>query len=101
MQNNFISEKYLGYQQLTSLTAAQKLKIPPGTKMLLAQPEVQGVRWLIDNDAGNLSSSNGYPLGAGNELRFTGTMAQMQTLSFIGQAAGAILNVTYFANGEY
>lgn len=101
MQNQFINEKPLGYQQLTGIGTSTPVSLAPpkGAKLLLVQAEAQGVRWRDDGSAP--TSTVGYPLAAGNELRYTGTMAGMQAIQFIGQAAGAILNVTYFAQGEF
>lgn len=99
MQSQYINDKALGYQQITGLTTAQKLSIPLGTKTILIQPEAQGVRWRDDGIAP--TATVGYPLGAGNELRYTGSFANMQTLQFIAQTAGAVLNVTYYIPGEF
>ena len=99
MQNNFINEQVLGYQQVTSLATAASLKVPAGTKLILVTPSAQAVRWRADGTPP--TATVGYPLAAGSELRYTGTMASMQAMQFIQQAASATLDVTYFANGEY
>jgi hypothetical protein len=99
MQSNFINEKPLGYQQITSLATAQSLAVPAGTKLIMITPSGAAVRWRADGTAP--TATVGYPLSAGVELRFTGTFASMQALQFIQQSASATLDIAYFANGEY
>ncbi len=99
MQNNFINEKPLGYQQIASLSGAQSLTVPAGTKLILITPETQAVRWRDDGTAP--TATVGYPLAAGSELRYTGTAAGMRAIQVIEQTASAKLNITYYGNGEY
>ncbi|HEY8879199.1 MAG TPA: hypothetical protein VIN03_16645 [Roseateles sp.] len=99
MQNNFINEKPLGYQQITSLSGAQGLTVPAGTKLALIQAETQAVRWRDDGTAP--TATVGYPLAVGSELRYTGTAAALAAIRFIEQTASAKLNVSYYGNGEY
>lgn len=90
----------LGYQQISTLTAATALTVP--TKDLnglncrptiaLITPETQGVRWRDDDVAP--TSSIGMPLAAGVTLQYDGDLTKIQ---FIEQAASAKLNVTYYA----
>lgn len=99
MQNGYISEKPLGYQQITALSSAQGLAVPAGTKLILIQPEAQAVRWRDDGTAP--TATVGYPLAVGSELRYTCTPDGQAALKFIEQTASAKLNVTYYANGAY
>lgn len=90
----------LGYQQISTLTAATALTVP--TKDLnglncrptiaLITPETQGVRWRDDDVAP--TSSIGMPLAAGVTLQYDGDLTKIQ---FIEQAASAKLNITYYA----
>lgn len=98
MQMFQIYERPLGYQQLASLSAATKLTIPAGTKLILVQAEGQAVRWRDDNV--DPTATVGYPLTAGSELRYTGWAAAHPSLKFIEQVAGAKLNVLYYGVGE-
>lgn len=98
MERQNIYEKPLGYQQITNLSSAASLSIPAGTRLILITPEAQAVRWR--DDGINPTSSVGYPLAAGAELRYTGWADAQPNLKFIEQAASARLNVMYYALGE-
>ncbi len=92
MQSNFRAEADLGYQQITSLSAATALTVPSGTQLVLVTPETQAVRWRADGTAP--TATVGYPLYVGSELRFTAQQAA--AVKFIEQTASAKLNVYYF-----
>jgi len=98
MQLFQIYERPLGYQQITNLSAAVGLTIPPGTKLILVQAEGQPVRW---RDDGVLpTAAIGYPLTVGSELRYTGWGKAHPNLKVIEQVSGAKLNVLYYGIGE-
>ena len=90
----------LGYQQITSLSAATKLTVPQkdlsglaGTpRIAIITPETQAVRWRDDGVAP--TASVGMPLAAGVTLQYDGDINQIQ---FIEQTAGAKLNITYYS----
>lgn len=84
--------KALGYQQITSLSAATALTVPAGTALAICTPETQAVRWR--DDGANPTPSVGYPLPVGAELRFDA--AQVASVKFIEQVASAKLNVCYY-----
>lgn len=84
--------KALGYQQITSLSAATGLTIPAGASLAICTPETQAVRWR--DDGTNPTATVGYPLPVGAELRFDA--AQMGAVKFIEQTASAKLNVCYY-----
>jgi hypothetical protein len=65
--------------------------IPKGTQLLLISPGAQAIRWRDDGIAP--TSTVGYPLAAGAELRYTGAIASLQVIS---QVAGAVLNVVAY-----
>lgn len=92
MQMSFQAEKALGYQQITSLSAATALTVPTGTILAIITPEAQAVRWR--DDGTNPTATVGYPLAVGAELRYTA--AQLAALKFIEQTASAKLNITYY-----
>lgn len=92
MQQNSQAEKALGYQQITSLSAATALTIPSGCTMALIQPEAQAVRWR--DDGTDPTASVGYPLAVGTELQYTA--AQLSKVKFIEQTASAKLNIVYY-----
>lgn len=82
----------LGYQPLTTLTAAQKLTVPPGANFALIKAEAQAVRWRDDGVAP--TTSVGMPmLATDNALEYSGTLTNLQ---FIAETTGAILNVSYY-----
>lgn len=82
----------LGYQQITSLSAAAALTVPTGATMALIVAETQGVRWRDDGTAP--TSSVGMPLAAGVSLSYDG---DLRAIRFIQQTASATLNVSYYA----
>lgn len=90
----------LGYQQITSLGTAQSLTVPArdsfGNKqqatIALITPEAQAVRWRDDGTAP--SGTVGMPLAVGVTLQYDGDLTKIQ---FIEQAAGAKLNISYYA----
>lgn len=92
MNAGFQADEPLGYQQITSLSAATALTIPSGTSFCIVTPETQAVRWR--DDGTNPTATVGYPLDAGVELVYTG--AQLARLKFIEQAASAKLNICYY-----
>lgn len=92
MQQGTYAEKALGYQQITSLSAATALTIPAGCSMALIQPETQAVRWR--DDGTDPTATVGYPLAVGTELQYTA--AQLSKIKFIEQTASAKLNIVYY-----
>jgi hypothetical protein len=90
----------LGYQQITSLSAATSLTVPQkDLNGLACRPsiaiitvETQAVRWRDDGIAP--TTSVGMPIAAGATLQYDGDLA---TIQFIEQTASAKINVTYYA----
>lgn len=90
----------LGYQQITSLSAATALTVPAKDvnglsckpSLAMITPETQAVRWRDDGVAP--TASVGMPLAAGVTLQYDGDLGNIQ---FIEQTAGAKLNITYYA----
>lgn len=99
MFQNFVAERTLGYQQLAagSIDAANGFaSVPDGTSMILIQCEAQAIRWR--DDGVNPTAAIGQPLAVGVLFTYTGRNAKQ--LKFISQVAGAILNATFYANGN-
>lgn len=82
----------LGYQQITSLSAAAGLTIPTGATMALIIPETQAVRWRDDGTAP--TASVGMPVAVGESLNYDGDLSRIR---FIEQTASAKLNISYYA----
>lgn len=82
----------LGYQQITSLTAAASLTVPAKCRLITCIPEGQGVRWRSDGT--DPTATVGYPLAIGVEQSYNAE--QSTRLKFIEQAASAKLNVYYW-----
>ena len=82
----------LGYQQITSLSAATALTVPAGATMALIAPLTQGVRWR--DDGTNPTASVGMPVAAGTYLSYDGDLTAIR---FIQTTASAELNITYYA----
>lgn len=89
----------LGYQQITSLSAAASLTVPvvdanglsAKPAIALITPESQAVRWRDDGTAP--TASVGMPLAAGVTLQYDGDLTKIQ---FIEQTASAIINISYY-----
>lgn len=90
----------LGYQQITSLSAATGLTVPSVDKLgnkiqptfALIVPEGQAVRWR--DDGTDPTASVGMPLAVGIALQYDGDLNRIE---FIEQTAGAKLNISYYA----
>ena len=90
----------LGYQQITSLSAATALTVPQKSvaglagspRIAIITPETQAVRWRDDGVAP--TASVGMPLAAGVTLQYDGDLTQIK---FIEQSASAKLNITYYS----
>ena len=90
----------LGYQQITSLSAATNLTIPQknlnglagSARIAIITAESQAVRWRDDGVAP--TASVGMPLAAGATLQYDGDLTRIQ---FIEQTAGAKINISYYA----
>lgn len=82
----------LGYQQITSLSAATGLTIPQGTTLALIVPETQNVRWR--DDGTNPTASVGMPIFVGASLSYDG---DLKRIKFIESTSGAVLNIAYYA----
>ncbi len=81
----------LGYQQITSLSSAKTLSPPAGAVAAVIYVEAKDVRWRDDGTAP--TASVGIPVASGRAFQYA---ADLSAISFIEQASGAILNVSYY-----
>lgn len=90
----------LGYQQITSLSAAAGLTVPtkdPVTganvkaNFALITAEAQDLRWR--DDGVDPTASVGMPLAAGVTLQYDGDLGRIK---FIEQTGGGKLNISYY-----
>ena len=90
----------LGYQQITSLSAATGLTVPtkdPVTganvkaNFALITAEAQALRWRDDGTAP--TSTVGMPLAVGVTLQYDGDLSKIR---FIEQVGGVIVNISYY-----
>lgn len=90
----------LGYQQITSLSAAAGLTVPtkdPVTganvkaNFALITAETQDLRWR--DDGVDPTASVGMPLAAGVTLQYDGDLGRIK---FIEQTGGGKLNISYY-----
>ena len=84
--------KPVGYQQITSLSAAVGLTVPAGARSAVIAAETQAVRWR--DDGTNPSATVGMPLPVATLLEYSGDLA---AIKFFEQAASAKLNVSYYS----
>lgn len=90
----------LGYQQITSLSAAANLTVPVTDKsgnkqqatFALIIAESQAVRWRDDGTAP--TASVGMTLAVGVPLQYDGDLTNIK---FIETAASAKINISYYA----
>jgi len=82
----------LGYQQITTLSAATALTVPAEATMALIIPETQAVRWR--DDGVDPTASVGMPVNVGESLNYDGDLRHIR---FIQQTASAKINVSYYA----
>lgn len=82
----------IGYQQITSLSAAVGLAVPAGARYATIVAETQAVRWR--DDGTNPTTSVGMSLPTGVILDYSGDLA---AIKFIEATASAKLNVAYYA----
>jgi hypothetical protein len=82
----------LGYQQITTLSAATALTVPAEATMALIIPETQAVRWR--DDGVDPTASVGMPVNVGESLNYDGDLRHIR---FIEQTASAKINVSYYA----
>jgi hypothetical protein len=86
-----VSYTPIGYQQISTLTAAVGLTAPRGARGAIITVETQGVRWR--DDGTNPTAAIGMPVAAGTTFEYNGDVTKIK---FIEQAASAKLNVAYF-----
>lgn len=81
----------LGYQQITSLSAAAGLTVPDGATSAVIVAEAQAVRYRDDGTAP--TATVGIPLAVAAVLQYTGTLS---AIKFIEQTSGAKLNISFY-----
>lgn len=86
----------LGYQQITSLAAAQTPTVPAGANVMIVSAETQAVRFR--SDGVTPTATVGFPLAVGVQLVFRMSNAALGAIKFIEQTASAKLNIEYYAD---
>lgn len=81
----------LGYQQITSLSAAAALTVPAGATTAVIVAEAQAVRYR--DDGTDPSATVGMPVAVGVVLTYTGPLTKIK---FFEQTSGAKLNISYY-----
>lgn len=84
--------RWLGYQQISSFSTAQKWNVPVGTTLALVQCETNAIRWRDDGPAP--TATVGYPLAIGSELSYDAN--GWATMQFIPQTGNAVLDIIYY-----
>lgn len=90
-QGNGLRFVPLGYQQLTSLSAATVLTVPTGATRVVITCEAQAVRYRDDGTAP--TATVGMPLAVGTALVYDATVSALQ---IIEQTSGAKCNMLYY-----
>ena len=95
MQQGFMAEKVLGYQQIgAGIAAAAGFTLPAGTEFVEVTVGAQAVRWRADGT--DPTAAIGMPLAVGATKIFT--TQQLSLVKFIEQVAGAVLDITYYGH---
>ena len=84
--------KPVGYQQITSLSAAAALTVPAGARSAVIVAQTQAVRWR--DDGTNPTATVGMPLAVNTALEYSGDLS---AIKFFEQTASAALNVSYYS----
>lgn len=81
----------LGYQQLTSLSAAAAFTAPSGATYCIFTAESQAVRWR--DDGTNPTASVGFPIAVGTNLFYS---VKAFPIVFIQESASATVDATCY-----
>lgn len=82
----------LGYQQITSLSAATALTVPAGANLAVIKCEAQAVRWR--DDGVDPSATVGMPMAVADApFSYSGALV---SIKFFEQVSGAKLDVAYY-----
>ena len=81
----------VGYQQITSLSAAAALTVPTDARLAIIQAETQAVRWR--DDGTDPTTGVGMYMAALDTVIYNG---KLSAIKFIEVTASAKLNITYF-----
>lgn len=84
--------KPLGHQQITDVSAATSLTVPAGAQRALLCPQTQAVRFR--DDGTDPTATVGIHIGAGERFLYEGNLS---TIKLIQEAAGAKLDISYYA----
>lgn len=85
------SYRPLGYQQITSLSAATLLAPPAGATMALINVSGAAIRYRDDGVAP--TSSLGMPVGTNEQFQYSGDLTGVE---FIQQGSSATLDILYY-----
>jgi hypothetical protein len=80
-----------GAYQQTTVNTATALTVPDEAVLAIIVCETQAVRYR--DDGTNPTATVGMPLPIGMQFIYNGNLS---ALKFIGQAAGAVINVSYY-----
>ena len=84
--------KPVGHQQITDVSSAVGLTVPPGATVALIGVADQAVRWR--DDGTDPTATVGMVIAAGAEIEYS---ADLTAITIIEVVAGAELNISYFA----
>jgi hypothetical protein len=86
----------VGYQQFAAgaVDASTALTVPPGAVLAIITCEAQAIRWRDDDVAP--TTTVGMPQAVGAIFNYMGDLARYRVISAV---AGAIVNVSYYAQG--
>lgn len=88
----------LGYQQISSLTTATALTVPNGATTAIVQNNGnQPVRWRPDGATTPPTTTTGQRIAVGDRFTLDIGAAGLASSRFIAEAAGAVLDVTYYS----
>jgi len=82
----------MGFQQLTGLSSAKGLTVPPGARLAVINCATQAITWRDDGTAP--TASVGMYLPVNEPFVYSGNLNQLQ---FIEVTASAVVNISYYS----
>lgn len=83
----------VGYQKISTLTAAVGLTVPAKARYAMVCPQTKGEGVMFRDDGSNPTATDGMPIAANEKVWYTGDLS---AIKFIQAEASAVLHVLYY-----